>query len=94
MRDMIADFDEMKKAGINSIKRYGPDIYDRNILKIAEKTNIQVHYGYWISDELDFAGDKQQLEKLKRKILNSVDHLKDEKNIRSWNIGNRSFSKT
>lgn len=93
MRDMIADFDEMKKAGVNSIKRYGPDIYDRNILKTAEKTDIQVHYGYWISDELDFAHDKQQLEKLKRKILNSVDDLKDEKNIRSWNIGNAVLQK-
>lgn len=93
MRDMIADFDQMKKAGVNSIKRYGPDIYDRNILKIAGKMNIQVHYGYWISDELDFAGDQQQLEKLKRKILNSVNHLKDEKNIHSWNIGNAVYQK-
>lgn len=93
MRDMVADFAEMKKMGVNAIKRYGPDIYDRNILRVAEKTGISVHFGYRISDDLDFVNDKVSLEKLKKKILNSVNDLKADKNIRSWNIGNAVFQK-
>lgn len=93
MKQMEADFDEMKKIGINTIKRYGGDIYDRNILKLAKKTNINIHFGYWISDELDFVNDKAGLEQLSKKILNSVRKLKDEKHILSWNIGNPVLQK-
>lgn len=93
MKDMIVDFTEMKRVGVTSIKRYGPGIYDRNVLKVSAKMNIGVHYGYWIPDEIDFVGEGLQLAALKKEILNSVEHLKDDKNIRSWNIGNAVLQK-
>lgn len=93
MRDMIADFGEMKQIGINAIKRYGPDIYDDNILKLAKKTSMDIHYGYWVSDELNFLSDAKGLDLLSTKILASIDDLKGEESIKSWNIGNAVFQK-
>ncbi|WP_316748137.1 glycosyltransferase family 2 protein [Pedobacter gandavensis] len=93
MRDMIADFEEMKRIGINAIKRYGPDIYDDNILKLAKKTNMNIHYGYWVNDELNFGTDAKGLNLLSDKILESIHELKDEESIKSWNIGNAVLQK-
>ncbi|WP_316839058.1 glycosyltransferase [Pedobacter gandavensis] len=93
MRDMVVDFEEMKHIGINTIKRYGPDIYDDNILRLAKKTGINIHYGYWISDELDFVSDTKSRDLLADRILASVTEMKDEESIKSWNIGNAVFQK-
>ncbi|MDR6781659.1 cellulose synthase (UDP-forming) [Pedobacter africanus] len=91
--DILNDFKEMKAIGVSAVKRYGPDIYDRNILKAARRTGIKIHYGYWISDELDFLADGEELNKLQAKILQSVSSLKKEPMIVSWNIGNAVFQK-
>nr|WP_121270588.1 glycosyltransferase family 2 protein [Pedobacter schmidteae] len=93
MRNIVADFREMKGLGIHTIKRYGPDIYDRNILKALKAEDMYIHYGFWISDKLDFVADTKELEKLRSKILKSVDLLKNEERIVSWNIGNAVFQK-
>ncbi|MNY04152.1 hypothetical protein D3C86_1368090 [compost metagenome] len=93
MLDILSDFKEMKRIGINTIKRYGPDIYDRNILKAAGKNSIRIHYGYWIPDDLDFFADKKGPGLLRAKILKSVHSLKDEQNIVAWNLGNAVFQK-
>ncbi|MCX2453777.1 glycosyltransferase [Pedobacter sp. PLR] len=93
MRDMVADFEEMKQIGVNTIKRYGPDIYDSNLLRLAKKTGMNIHYGYWVSDELNFQSDIKGLDLLSDKILASVTDLKDEESIKSWNIGNAVFQK-
>jgi len=93
MRDMVADFEEMKQIGINTIKRYGPDIYDDNILKLAKKTNMNIHYGYWVNDDLNFVSDAKGLNLLNDKILASIRELKDEESIKSWNIGNAVLQK-
>lgn len=93
MPDMLADFEEMKQIGINTIKRYGPDIYDDNILKLAKKTKMNIHYGYWVSDELNFVSDAKGLNLLSDKILASVQDLKNEESIKSWNIGNAVLQK-
>lgn len=93
MRDIIADFSEMKQIGINSIKRYGPDVYDSNILRVAKKTGINIHYGFWVSDELDFLSDTKAITSLRDDILASVKELKAEESIKSWNIGNAVYQK-
>lgn len=93
MNQIISDFNEMKKIGINTIKRYGPDIYDRNILKCAKMTGTRIHYAYWISDDISFVNNQKELEKLRKKILTSVNSLKNNENIVSWNIGNAVLQK-
>lgn len=86
--ELDVDFAEMKTMGIQAIKRYGPNIYDRNVLEAARKHGFQVHYGFWLPGHLDFKTDKKQMEELEETILNTVRDLKTNKEITSWNIGN------
>jgi cellulose synthase (UDP-forming) len=86
--ELEADLSEMKSVGIRVIKHYGPGIYDRNILRAAEKEAMSIHYGFWIPDEIDYLKDKDLLSDLKSNILSTVVALKDQQQITSWNIGN------
>ena len=87
-RDIVSDFTKMKQLGINTIKQYGPGIYDRNILVAASKIDMKVHYGFWIPDEISFISNNQKLSKLAKTILKTVNDLKDNNKIVAWNIGN------
>jgi len=91
--ELLVDLSEMKAMGINTIKHYGPGIYDRNILNAAETKEIKVQYGFYISDEIDFLNDTDQLSRLTSTIVNTVYDLRDRKEIVSWNIGNAVFQK-
>lgn len=86
--ELTADLAEMKALGINTIKHYGPGIYDRNILKSAKEADINIHYGFWIPQNIDFRKDTDQLDELASDILNTVKNHKGDKNITAWNIGN------
>ncbi len=91
--EMIADFKEMKRIGLNTIKWTGPGIYERNILSSAEKMDINIQYSYWISEKIDFVKDVDKLKALHDRILKSVGDLKDEEKITTWNIGNPVLQK-
>ncbi|CAG5010124.1 hypothetical protein DYBT9275_04649 [Dyadobacter sp. CECT 9275] len=90
-KELVADFQEMKKIGINTVKFYGPSFYDHNILSVAGQQGMNLHYGFWVPDNLNFAKDKQSLEALTQKILRVIGKNKANKNIISWNLGNPVF---
>ncbi|MCE7073113.1 glycosyltransferase [Dyadobacter sp. CY327] len=90
-KELTTDFEEMKKIGINTVKFYGPTFYDHNILSVAGQQGIDLHYGFWIPDGLDFRKDQPILESLSQKILRTVRRNKTNPTIISWNIGNDVF---
>ncbi|MCF0052642.1 glycosyltransferase [Dyadobacter sp. LJ53] len=90
-KELVADFQEMKKMGINTVKFYGPSFYDHNILRVAEQQAMDLHYGFWVPDDLDFRADKESLEALSETILRTVRKNKANPKITSWNIGNAVF---
>ncbi|QRR00172.1 glycosyltransferase family 2 protein [Dyadobacter sandarakinus] len=90
-KELVSDFKEMKRIGINTVKFYGPGIYDRNILSVAGAQGMNLHYGFWVPSGLDFKKDKQTLEALSQKILLAVGSHKANRKIFSWNIGNAVF---
>lgn len=90
-KELVADFQEMKKIGINTVKFYGPSFYDHNILSVAGQQEMDLHYGFWVSDDLNFRTDKKSLEALSQTILRTVSKNKANQKIISWNIGNTIF---
>lgn len=86
--EIISDFSEMKELGINTIKHFGPNIYDHNILKVAEQKKLKVVYSFWIEEHNDFISDTVRLSDFADEILATVKRLKSNKNIVMWNIGN------
>jgi len=92
-KEIVADFAEIKQLGFNTIKRYGPDIYDDNILTTAQQNDLKITYGFFIPDDTDFIGDKKALDELHNTIVSTVRKLKSNTSITAWNLGNTSLQK-
>jgi cellulose synthase/poly-beta-1,6-N-acetylglucosamine synthase-like glycosyltransferase len=87
-KTLIKDFQRMQSLGINTIKRFGPGIYDRNIFAVAEEVNMKIHYSFWVPDNINFSNNKEALSKLSEQIIERVTELKEKEIVLGWNLGN------
>jgi hypothetical protein len=85
------DFREIRQAGFNSIKIYGPNIYDHSILDQAAQNGLEVYYSFWIPDPSHFINKEDHLTQLSEQILKTVNKYKSIPSIKSWNLGNITF---
>lgn len=92
-QELAADVAEMKRIGINTIKCYGPDIYDHNIIDEAQQQNLHINYGFWVPDDKNFISHKSQMDAWALTIIATVNKLKDNNSITCWNIGNTTLQK-
>ncbi|MFD0830518.1 glycosyltransferase family 2 protein [Mucilaginibacter boryungensis] len=90
-KDIISDFGEMKLAGINEVKIYGPNIYDGSIFYAAEQHNLNISYSFWIPGPADFIHNTDNLKSLKKSILKTVRKNKNNEVITNWNLGNSTL---
>ncbi len=90
-KELLHDFEEMKAAGINTIKYYGPSVFDHNMLGAAARFDMRIHYGFWIPGNISLTGDNKELTALNNYILQTVRELKNNPNVTAWNIGNNVF---
>jgi cellulose synthase (UDP-forming) len=87
---ITVDFKSIREAGINTVRLYGPNVYDRTTFKIAHQQGLKIHYSFWVPDPRNFINDPSYLPELARKIKKTVDDNKNNKDIVSWNIGNNT----
>ncbi|WP_121201769.1 glycoside hydrolase 5 family protein [Mucilaginibacter gracilis] len=78
----------MKQFGFNTIKYYGPCIYDHNILKAAHEQGLKVNYSFWIPDDLAFLSNKDAMDNLSAKVIRTVNNLHNNHDILAWELGN------
>nr|WP_294947888.1 glycosyltransferase family 2 protein [uncultured Mucilaginibacter sp.] len=90
-KTIVNDFVEMRKAGVNTIKIYGPNIYDNSTFDAAEQNNLKIHYSFWLPDAPNFMSDSSYLKKQSKIILEVVNENKLNDNISAWNLGNSSY---
>lgn len=88
---IVDDFEEIHKAGINTVKIYGPNIYDRSTFDAAAQQGLKIHYGFWIPDAQNFIDDTNNLNDMARLILKAVNKNKDNASITAWNLSNSSY---
>lgn len=88
---IIADFKEMRMAGVNTVKIYGPNIYDHSTFDAAVQQGLQIHYGFWIPDARNFIDDTNNLKETAALILKTVNSNKANTSITAWNLGNSSY---
>ncbi|MCG2612709.1 glycosyltransferase [Terrimonas sp. NA20] len=87
-RNVTHDMQEMRSMGITTIRRYGPGIYDQNVLKVASQTGMNMMYAFWIPTLKRNKNDREILVDAGRQIIATVRSLKDQRNIMAWSIGN------
>lgn len=85
------DFNKIKAMGANTIRRYEPSIYDRNIYRTAQEQGLKVMCGFWFDPKIDYLKDKRALEKYEEKVLSYVTSHVDNQSIIAWNIGNETY---
>lgn len=90
-RTISNDFAEMKNAGINTVKIYGPNIYDRITFDIAGQQNMDVNYSFWIPAPSGFINYASNLQSLQENIIETINKNKANPNIKAWNLGNSTF---
>lgn len=85
--EITKDFSQMKTIGFNTIKHYGPNIYDHNILQVAKDQNLKVIYSFWLDDDIDFLTKNSKLDDVTSHILKTISTVKKYPHIIMWNIG-------
>lgn len=92
-RELEEDLSQMQIAGIRAIRHFGPGIYDYNILRATRRRHFQVHYTFWIPESIDFTTDREEAGDLAEEIASTVQKLKNEEHIVSWNLGNPAIQR-
>jgi len=87
-----ADFEEMKSLGISHVHRYGPSIYDVNLLKEAEADSITISYCFFVDALTDYDSTEEGLISLEETILETIEDLRDEPSIVAWHLGGPAFN--
>ena len=85
------DLQAIKNSGANTIRRYSPGFYDRNILNTADDVGLKVIYGFWFDPEKDYLKDTEIKEKYRKQITELVTQYKDHPSILGWSIGNETW---
>ncbi|PAW95005.1 hypothetical protein CKK33_16475 [Mucilaginibacter sp. MD40] len=90
-KSIVADFEEIRKTGINTIKVYGPNIYDHSILDAADKKNLKIHYSFWLPGPASFIDNNNNLQEQADIIIKAVENNKLNPSITTWNLGNTTY---
>ncbi|MDX2246658.1 MAG: glycosyltransferase [Bacteroidia bacterium] len=92
-RQLTKDFSRIQQMGANTIRRYGNSgIYEKNVLNIAEEHELKVLYGLWFDPAVDYYTDSAEVEKIRRKSLETVRKFKDYPAVLGWTLGNETWA--
>ena len=86
--NLLIDFKKMKNLPVNTVGFEWNSIYRYNILNITKELNLNVSYGFWIPEDLDFVNDTTKVNQLKEEILEEISKRKHYSNIILWDIQN------
>jgi len=87
-KTIVNDFKAMRKAGFNTVKIYGPNVYDHITFRALKETGMNADYSFWVPGPSTLITDTTYLPKLTRRALSTVADLKDNRSVICWNIGN------
>jgi cellulose synthase (UDP-forming) len=90
-RQLEKDFRQIREMGANTIRRYNPGIYDRNILNIASEYQLKVMYGFWFDPAVDFFSDTTRVREYISEVEETVQRYKDHRSVLCWSIGNETW---
>jgi hypothetical protein len=87
-RRVERDFEEIAAMGANTIRRYHPHWGDKNILRAANRSGLQVLAGVSLLKDVDYVNDAATLSEIEAEVLDWVRMRRDDPAILMWVIGN------
>lgn len=91
-RQLEADFAAIKAMGANTIRRYAPSHYDRNLLQVSQEYDLNVLYGFDFDPRVDFRTDQEARLKYRRLIRNAVSAHREKSSITAWVLGDNTWN--
>jgi|GEM_PF-133516 len=85
------DLADIKNMGANTIRRYNPGVYDRNILTVAKQYDLKVWYGFWFDPEVDYYRDSLKVQKYLEEVEETVLAHRNDPTILCWSVGNETW---
>lgn len=86
------DLGLIKAMGANTIRRYNSDIYDQNILDVANHHNLKVIYGFWFDPAVDYSADTAKMNTYLLDIQEKVLAFKNDTAVLMWCLGNETWT--
>jgi len=87
-RELEADFDRLASIGANTIRRYGTNWYDHNILEVAREKNLKVLFGFWFDQKVDYLTDEKKCAAYRSQVIATVRARRNNPAILGWSLGN------
>jgi hypothetical protein len=84
------DFDKISKMGANTIRRYHPSLYDRNIFETAKDFNLRVLYGFWFEPDVNYIYDSLKMQEYQTLVEKNVLNYKDSPALLGWSLSNET----
>ncbi len=85
------DFALIKQMGANVIRRYSTNIYDDNVLNIADEQKLKVLFGFWFESDKDYLTDIKKRNSYEEEVLSSVTKYKGHPAVLGWALGNETW---
>lgn len=85
------DLSKIKQMGANTIRRYSPSMYDRNILKTANIHDLNVLYGFWFDPKVDYKSQSRRIKRYEKEVLRTVKKYRNDSAIIGWTLGNETW---
>ena len=90
IKQLQEDFMAIKETGCNTIRRYQPSIYDRNILKTAQSYQLKVIYGFAFDPQVDYYRDSARVKEYIAQVSKKVRQYQHAPAILAWCPGDQT----
>jgi cellulose synthase/poly-beta-1,6-N-acetylglucosamine synthase-like glycosyltransferase len=90
-KEVLKDLRGMQQLGVNTIRRYGPGVYDHNVLAAAEIVGMHIQYGFWMPGHNNDGSMKQRRADFEDVVISTIKKRKHEKTITGWHLGNNNW---
>lgn len=91
-RQLEADFEAIKSMGANTIRRYAPSQYDRNILQISAEYDLNVLYGFSFEPSIDFRTDESAKKVYRAQIQKAISSHREKSAVTAWVLGDNTWN--
>lgn len=91
-RQLEGDFEAIRSMGANTIRRYAPSQYDRNLLQISSEYGLNVLYGFDFDPSIDFRTDEAAKTKYRAQVRSAVTAYAEKSTITAWILGDNTWN--
>ncbi|TDU40586.1 cellulose synthase/poly-beta-1,6-N-acetylglucosamine synthase-like glycosyltransferase [Gelidibacter sediminis] len=92
-KNLESHFRMIKDLGLNTINYTSNDTYDYNVVNITKEFGLNLSFGFWIPDHINFYEDLSASILYKDKIVHLVEKHKSEEHIKAWRLQNNLMTK-